>query len=287
VVTRAASRASEGIDQARWGDIVTPACYDVDIAHRRRDPIDYGFSQRSTTWLVDLDRVPSLPRGWRWLARFCSRDHFGDKQASLRENIDRFLDGRGVCRPAKVLMLANPRVLGYVFNPLTVFYCYDETGTVTHVLAEVRNTYGGRYCYLMPTDASGRAQTDKAFYVSPFYPVDGRYTMTLPPPAAELLVNVTLYRDGERPFAAVMTGQRRGEVATSLFAVLRTPLATRAVMFGIKRHGIRLYIKGLRPSPRPSPTDYLPSQSSPGEHTPGESRPSGNPLSPFDESGAI
>ncbi|HEX2904627.1 MAG TPA: DUF1365 domain-containing protein [Jatrophihabitans sp.] len=227
----------------------TPARYDVEIGHRRRDPIEYGFQQRSSTWLVDLDAVPRLPRGLGWLVRFASRDHLGDPRLSLRDNLNRFVVDSGRQRPERILMLANPRVLGYVFNPLSVFYCYGADGRLAYTVAEVRNTYGGRHTYLLETDGSDRARTDKRFYVSPFYPVDGYYTMSLPEPDQQLTVTVTLHRPGDRPFAAVMQGRRVAAVA-SLWTALRSPLATRAVMFGIKRHGITLYLKGLRPYPR-------------------------------------
>jgi len=233
---------------------VTPARYAVRIRHQRRDPVSYGFDRPGSIWLVDLDAVPRLPRGFGWLCRFTVADHplgGGPATESLRAEVDRFLAGHGVHRPSTVLMLACPRVLGYVFNPLTVFYCYDGAGVLRHAVAEVRNTYGGRHSYLLRLDSDGRADTDKHFYVSPFYPVDGHYTMRLPEPGTELTVAVTLYREGDRPFAAVVTGHRVGERAT-LWSALRNPLATRAVMYGIRRHGITLYLKGLRPFPRPS-----------------------------------
>ncbi len=228
---------------------ITPACYDVRISHRRRDPIEYGFEQNSLIWLVDLDRLPALPAGLRWLCRFTSRDHLGSPTRGLRENLDAFLAEHGVARPSRILMLANPRVLGYVFNPLSVFYCYDGQNRISHTVAEVRNTYGGRHSYLFSTDEAGHAETEKLFYVSPFYPVDGNYTMRLPEPGAELTVTVTMKRPGDRPFSAVVQGTRRAG-RSSLWTALRSPLATRAVMLGIKRHGITLYLKGLRPYPR-------------------------------------
>ncbi len=233
--------------------VVTPARYDIGIRHQRHDPVEYGFARRGSTWLVDLDAVPRLPRGIGWLCRFSPSDHrLGEEQPapSLRAELDRFLAGHGVLRPSRVRMLANPRVLGYVFNPLTVFYCYDRDGVLRHAVAEVRNTYGGRHSYLLHPDRAGRARVDKQFYVSPFYPVDGRYEMRLPEPGAELTVAVTLHREQERPFSAVVTGCRMGNRPVSLWAALRTPLATRAVMLGIRRHGIGLYLKGLRPQPR-------------------------------------
>ncbi|HJQ01446.1 MAG TPA: DUF1365 domain-containing protein [Jatrophihabitans sp.] len=228
---------------------VTPARYAVRISHRRRDPLDYGFSQRSVSWLVDLAELPSLPPGLRWLCRFAGEDHLGDPRAGLHENVCGFLAEHGVTTPSRILMLANPRVLGYVFNPLSVFYCYDQQGRLAHTVAEVRNTYGGRHCYLLETDQAGQAETAKRFYVSPFYPVDGSYTMRMPEPGAQISVTVTLHRSGERPFTAVLTGDRQGG-RSRLISALASPLATRAVMFGIRRHGIALYLKGLRTYPR-------------------------------------
>lgn len=230
----------------------SPARYAVRINHRRRDPIDYGFSQRGGSWLVDLDRLPELPGPFRRLARFDAADHLGDPGRTLRQNLDGLLAEHGRPAPARVLMLANPRVLGYVFNPLTVFYCYDAAGRLTGTVAEVHNTYRGRHAYLVDPDEHGRASVAKAFYVSPFYPVDGEYRMRLPEPAETLSLAVTLHRPGDRPFTATVTGHRAGP-ARSLWPALRTPLATRAVMLGIRRHGITLYLKGLRPYPRPKP----------------------------------
>lgn len=228
--------------------IKTPACYDVQITHRRREPLDYRFTNRSRTWLVDLDALPQLPRGARALCRFDGRDHLGGERRTIRANLDDWLAEAGEARPSRVLMLAQPRVLGYVFNPLTVFYCYDSQGRPMYVVAEVANTYGGRQCYLLHPDQSGRAQVDKAFYVSPFNPVDGDYELHVPQPEARLNVTVTLRRPGARPFTAAMTGTRAP--AVRLWSALAKPLLTRAVMFQIKRHGITLYLRGLRPAPR-------------------------------------
>jgi uncharacterized protein len=242
-----------------------PGRYDVRISHHRRDPVGYGFTQRGTTWLVDLDDVPSLPKGLRWLCRFSSRDHLGTREGSLREDLDRWVGARGVRRPARVLMLASPRVLGHVFNPLTLYYCYDGTGAVRQVVAEVRNTYGGRHCYLLTPDGRGRAEADKAFYVSPFNPVDGHYTMHLPEPGDHLTVTVTLHRPGSKPFTATMSGERGP--TSDLWQALRRPWANWAVSFGIRKHGVRLYLKGLRPVPRPQPEPAQPANQRQGSTT--------------------
>lgn len=232
----------------------TAVSYDVRIDHRRRDVVAHAFTNRGRTWLIDLDHVPALPRGLRWLCAFSSHDHLGDADKSLRENVDDWLATQGVARPASIRMLANPRVLRHVFNPLTLFYCYDDVGTLTHVVAEVCNTYGGRHCYVVQPDPTGHATTAKAFYVSPFHEVDGEYELRVPSPGEALAVAVTLHRGGHAPFRATMRGTRRD--TASLWSALRTPLATRSVSFHIRLQGVRLYVKGLRPFPRPEPKPH-------------------------------
>ncbi len=225
------------------------ASYDVTIGHHRRDEVSYAFTNRGRTWLVDLDDVPRMPRGLRRLCAFHAGDHLGDESRTLRENIDDWLRERDVDRPASVRMLASPRVLGHVFNPLSLFYCHDADGMLTHVVAEVRNTYGGRRCYLLEPADNSKATVDKTFYVSPFHGVDGQYELSVPEPGRELAVTVTLRRPGRDPFVATMRGTRRD--SASLASALRTPWATRTVSLMIRVHGIRLFLKGLRPTPRP------------------------------------
>ena len=161
------------------------------MRHVRAAPLRNAFTYRTYQWLVDLDALPRLPWWLRPLASFRSADHLGGAGRSIRENVDRFLAARGIdLAGGRVTMLANARVLGYVFNPLTVYWCHDAAGALRCVLAEVHNTYGQRHCYLLRTDERGRAEVTKEFYVSPFYPVDGRYRMSLPEPGDRLALTV-------------------------------------------------------------------------------------------------
>ncbi|MDT7782895.1 MAG: uncharacterized protein QOF58_1314, partial [Pseudonocardiales bacterium] len=157
--------------------------YDVVITHARRELIERTFSHRAYMWLVDLDQLPRLPWWAKPFARFEARDHVGSPAKTIRENLGEWLADRGIeLGGGQVLMLANARVLGYVFNPLSVYWCHDASGALVCVVAEVHNTYGGRHCYLLRTDDQGRASVDKEFYVSPFLEVDGHYVMRLPKP---------------------------------------------------------------------------------------------------------
>ena len=193
---------------------MTARLYECRITHARTVPLRNIFTYRTYLWLVDLDHLPRPRRsGPRRLARFQARDHLGDPRRSIRENLDRFLAGHGIdLGGGRVTMLAHARVLGYVFNPLTVYWCHRADGTLACVVAEVHNTYRQRHAYLLHTDDRGRAQVQKEFYVSPFYPVDGRYRMSLPEPEARLALSVVLGRPDGPSFAASVHG--RGVPAT-------------------------------------------------------------------------
>jgi DUF1365 family protein len=227
--------------------------YEVTISHARSAPLRNVFRYRSYLWLVDLDHLPRAGP----LARFRARDHLGNPQASIRANLDRFLAARDVdLGGGRVTMLAHARVLGYVFNPLTVYWCHRPDGTLACVVAEVHNTYRERHAYLLRTDERGRAEVPKQFYVSPFYPVDGRYRMSLPEPGDRLALSIALGRpgpaDSTEKFTAGVQGRAVPATARALAAAaLRYPWSTAVVTARIRWQGTKLYLRGLRPVPRP------------------------------------
>jgi DUF1365 family protein len=229
------------------------ALYECRVFHARRTPLRNAFRYRTYQWLVDLDELPRLRGPLRLLAGFDARDHLGDPDQPIRANIEQFLRQRGVeLGGGRVLMLAHARVLGYVFNPLTVFWCHHPDGTLACVIAEVHNTYRQRHAYLVQTDERGRARAGKELYVSPYHPVDGWYQMSLPPPGARLALAITLHRPGGYRFTASVQGRRRPATAPALLlAAARHPWSTLMVAAQIRFQGIKLYARGLRPVPRP------------------------------------
>ncbi|MFE3514435.1 DUF1365 domain-containing protein [Streptomyces sp. NPDC059166] len=230
------------------------ALYPCTITHVRTAPRRYALRHRTYLWLIDPDRPPRLPAPLRPLARFDARDHFGGTAPTVRAGLERFLRARGVdLADASVTMLTQARVLGHVFNPLTVYWCHRPDGTPLCVVAEVHNTYGQRHCYLLRPDSSDRAVTGKDFYVSPFFPVDGEYRMRLPPPGRRLNLTVHLEREGIRPFTATVRGDRRpGTPAQLVRLFLRHPFSTAVVSAAIRFHGVRLFLRRLPVQPRPS-----------------------------------
>jgi uncharacterized protein len=233
---------------------VTAALYPCKITHVRTHPVRRAFRYRSYLWLADLDDLPQVPPPLRPFARFQARDHLGGADGSLRANVDAYLARQGInLARGRVLMLGHARVLGYVFNPLTVYWCHHADGTLAAVIAEVHNTYGQRHAYLLHPDGRGRAETSKDFYVSPFLPVAGRYRLHLPEPGRTLRLSVTLHLDGRTALAASVTGTRRPYTPWRLLGyALRYPWVTAQVSALIRGQGIRLAARRLPIFPRPA-----------------------------------
>jgi hypothetical protein len=234
----------------------TPAIYRTTITHRRRAPVRHSFEYRSYSWYVDIDDLPRLPWWLRPFARFDAADHFSDASAdpphaSLRDRLSAFFADRDLPAPdGRITALLQARVLGYVFNPLSVFWCHDREGRLRHVIAEVHNTYGERHAYLLPP-ADLPVVTAKEFYVSPFNQVDGYYLVQAPRPDDEVDITVALHRDRRPAFTATLRGRRR-PATTREVAVMQiiSPLAPLVVAARIRIQGIRLWLRRVPVVPR-------------------------------------
>jgi hypothetical protein len=227
--------------------------YATVVTHARTAPLVNRFRYRSSAWLVDLDKLPTLPVGLRWLARFDTADHIGAPQQSLRDNVTAVLADEGIdVAGGRILMLANARALGHAFNPISVHWCYGADGALAAVVAEVHNTYGDQHAYVLRPGPDGRVDghLDKAMYVSPFNPVDGTYRIIVSEPGPRLSVSVTLERDGQPPFVASLQGSRQ-PVRPLLRAALSTATTSLRVTTLIHWQGVRLFLRGLRVEPRP------------------------------------
>lgn len=229
------------------------AIYSTTIEHVRTAPLRNRFRYKSYSWFVDLDEMPKFSAWLRPLAGFDAGDHIGDPARSIRENLDAYLADNGIdLDGGRITMLANARVLGHTFNPLSVFWCHDRDGDVVCVVAEVHNTYGERYAYLLRTDHRGSARTRKEFYVSPFNDVDGEYRMRLPEPKDQLNLSIVLERENRPPFVATVVGARTAASPKNVVrSALAVPLAPLRVVIQIRWQGIRLWARGLPIVPKP------------------------------------
>jgi len=230
-----------------------PALVVGNVSHSRPGPVRHAFRHGVYQWLVDLDSIPEQPLLLRPFARFRSADHLGDPSLSIKANVERFLAMRGIelGDGARILMLANARVLGHVFDPLSVFWCYDNRGRLACVVAEVHNTYGDRHAYLLHPDGAGKALHDKELHVSPFFDVSGSYRLRFAISPDLVATTVTLRRDDAVAFSATFRGHP--QPATPLAVVrqlLRRPLMSQQVSLLIRVHGIWLWMRRLPLRPR-------------------------------------
>lgn len=225
------------------------------VSHTRRTPVEHAFANRQYQWLVDVDDLPRHRWPLRALTRIEARDHLdgGEQGGGIRGDLTRFLAHRDITLAAddRVVMLANARVLGHVFDPLTVYWCLAPDGRLRACVFEVHNTYGERHAYLLEVDESGRARTDKAFYVSPFNDTSGEYAVSLRLERERVVVTVGLDRDGERILTATTSGVPRAATdATVVRTAARHLLMTWRVSALIRVHGIWLWTRRLPIQPR-------------------------------------
>jgi hypothetical protein len=227
------------------------------LRHRRFAPVAHAFTYPLFMALLDIDRLPELMRVSRvtgynrfnW-ASFHDRDHFGDPARPLRERLAVDAARRGIDLPeGPVLLLTHLRYLGYGFNPVSLFYCFDAAERLQIVLAEVSNTFGGTHNYWLrpdPVSRTFRAAAAKSLYVSPFMPVGLDYTFAFTPPADRLVAHMETVDRGVVGFDATLSLERRPwDGAEIRRALLRHPAMTAHVVAGIHWQALRLWWKGV------------------------------------------
>jgi DUF1365 family protein len=231
-----------------------PALVEGTVTHTRRTPLRHRFSNRIYQWLVDVDDLPRLPGPLRAFSTFAASDHIGDPAATIRANIERFCRAQGVdIAGHRVLMLANARVLGHTFDPLSVFWAIAPDGSLTCIVAEVHNTYGERHAYLLRTDDAGRTSVDKQFYVSPFFTVEGSYDLQFELSRDKVSSTVILRQGGEAVFTAMFRGTPQAVTNWRLVQLLiKRPLMTHRTSALIRIQGVWLWIRRLPIVPRPA-----------------------------------
>ncbi len=231
-----------------------PALVEGTVGHTRRTPLRHRFDHRVYQWLVDVDDLPRLRWPLRAFSSFSARDHMGDPERTIRQNIDAYCALHDVdLTGGRVLMLANARVLGHTFDPLSVFWCLRPDGSLACIVAEVHNTYGERHAYLLRPDEQGRSSTDKAFYVSPFFTVDGRYDLQFRLGEDQVSSTIVLRQGegGDAVFSATFRGRPRPLRTRRLVRLLISqPLMTHRVSLLIRIHGVWLWLRRLPVVPR-------------------------------------
>jgi uncharacterized protein len=248
-----------GVTSAQKTDAA--ALYVGDVMHARLKPMRHRFSYRVMSLLIDLDRLTEADRqsplfgvNRAALYSFREADHGARDGSSLRAYVQNCAAERGIdLTGGRVLLLCYPRLLGYTFNPLSVYFCYRADGKLALLIYEVRNTFGGIHSYVLPvtsneiSDAGVRQEQDKLFYVSPFIEMAMRYHFRVRPPEARVQLRI-LETDPEGPLlAATFNGSRRPLRTRELLrAFCALPLVTFKIMTAIHWEALRLWLKGAR-----------------------------------------
>ncbi len=241
------------------------ALYIGEVAHRRLRPHKHALRYRTFALLIDLDEAPTLARRLRWfslsafnLFSFYEADYGAPGGGPLRGQIEALLRQAGVEDPSgPIQLLTMPRILGYAFNPLSIFFCWRREGEISALIYEVRNTFGQKHSYVIPATASDdglvRQSCAKALYVSPFMPMAMRYDFTVRPPDETLSV-VIVERDASGVVLTATQAQSRVDLTDRalLNAFFTHPLLTMKVIAGIHFEALLLWRKGMRLVPRPA-----------------------------------
>lgn len=244
------------------------ALFDGEVMHARLRPFGHRFAYRVFSLLIDLDRLEEADRSSAFfsvnranLASFHESDHVEQAGETIRAFADRLLAGAGLERPApRILLLAYPRILGYVFNPISVYFAYDERGALLALIYSVRNTFGERHHYVARvlagqiSEAGLRQERQKVFHVSPFIGMDARYHFRVLPPGRTVRLRIHETENGEPVLAASFAGERRPlDSPTLLRCLLQIPLLTWKIMAGIHWEALKLWFSGARFHKSPPP----------------------------------
>lgn len=242
------------------------ALYFGDVMHARLKPMSHRFSYRVISLMIDLDRLGDADRlsplfgvNRSALYSFHESDHGERDGRPLRTYVQQRAAEQGIdLTGGRVLLLCYPRLFGYTFNPLSVYFCYRADGSLALLIYEVRNTFGEIHPYVLPVragelSAAGvRQEQDKLFYVSPFVGMAMRYRFRIVPPGEQVKLRI-LETDCEGPLlAATFIGRRRVLSTRALLrAFVALPLVTAKILAAIHWEALRLWLKGTRLVARP------------------------------------
>lgn len=246
------------------------ALYVGEVVHQRSRTFAHRLRYRLWMMLADLDELDGLQSRLRLLGRgrvglisLRTSDHGDRSDRPLRGQVEAHLAGAGIdIAGGPIRLLTMPRILGYGFNPISVFFCHTPDGALAALLYEVTNTFHERHSYLVavPQAADGaapglvRQTAEKRFFVSPFMDRDLTYDFTVRPPGEAVSVVVAVRRGDTPILTASFVGQRRPLTDGQLLrAFLTHPLLTWKVTWGIHWEAAKMMLKGARYRHRGAP----------------------------------
>jgi DUF1365 family protein len=235
------------------------AIYRGVVTHRRLRPRPHALRYRMFQLLVDLDEAPKArSRLFGYdrpaLLEFRERDHGDGSETPLKAQVRRRLSAAGLAADGAVRVLCMPRVLGYVFNPLSIYFCHRADEGLAAIVYEVNNTFGERHSYVLPVRPGPRVEQScsKRLHVSPFMDMGLVYDFTVEPPDEDVAIGIHVRDADGLLLTAGFTGERRAFTDAELLkAWLAHPLLTLGVIAAIHWEAVRLWAKGMKYRPRP------------------------------------
>ena len=245
---------------------MTVDLYVGEVMHRRSRPKAYEFVYRVFNIVVDIDKLRDDALRRRLfsynrfnLFSFYDRDHGARDGSALRPWVEKHLGDAGLSHAAAhIRLLCMPRVLGYVFDPISIYYCSDREGNLAAVLYEVKNTFGDQHGYLFPVERGQTAPqdhvADKIFHVSPLIAMNARYRIRTATPDDRLAVLIRESDEEGEFLVATLTGERRDMTDAALLSrFFCIPFLTLKIMIAIHFEAIRLMLRGVKYTTRPEP----------------------------------
>ncbi len=256
--------------KALQGIMQNSTLYTGYVYHKRHQPFEHDFRYKVYSFFIDLDDLTTQKR-WRFLSyNAFNLFSISDKKNGQRDGtpiktwIKNCAQERGLdLSDGKIFMLTFPRILGWSFSPLTLYFCYDNSRNLCAILYQVKNTFGQQHCYFIPvreTDlkAGGwiEQSCDKVFYVSPFIQMDCLYRFRLQQPSHTLNIAIHQFQPDGKILTATWDGQAAPlKDTTMLKAFFSIPLQIVKITFGIHWQALKLWIKGAKYIKRPPPLE--------------------------------
>ena len=236
---------------------MTSSIYNGTVVHKRFKPKIHFFKYQVFSLLIDLSELKILDQKISFfsynsfnLISFFDKDHGDRDGSSLIEWVKKNLkENKIISENIKIKLLCYPRIFGYVFNPLSVFYVYNKNEELISILYEVKNTFGEQHTYIFKVENNNLLQhnCEKKFHVSPFIEMDCNYFFRILKPTEKISVIIDQYQSNEKILYASQDGIRRDFTSSELIrSYLKHPLMTFKIIIAIHFEAFKLWSKGIR-----------------------------------------
>ena len=237
---------------------MTSSIYNGTVIHKRFKPKEHFFKYSVFSFLIDLSELNYLNKKIKFfsynkfnLLSFYEKDHGNRDGSSLITWVKKNLDDNNINSvDVKIKLLCYPRILGYVFNPLSVFYIYDICGKLICILYEVKNTFGEQHTYIFKVDGDKnlyKHNCSKKFHVSPFIEMNCKYFFRLLKPGEKISVIIDQYQEDEKILFASQDGKRVDFNSKELIkSYIKHPLMTFKIISAIHFEAFKLWLKGIK-----------------------------------------